>query len=68
MENSLDDRHCSGVRTGLFYSRSRGNILFVRKSKRMRERSVATDPMTDVSTWLKQTSVMVSVWFGHCIV
>jgi len=43
------------------------DALFVRRSKRMTDRSVATDPTTDVSTWLKHTSVMVSAKLGHCI-
>lgn len=33
----------------------------------MTDLSVATEPTTEVSTWLKQTSVIVSVKFGHCI-
>lgn len=47
---------------------SRGGYpLFVLRSKRIIDRSVATDPTTDVSTWLKHTSVTVSVKLGHCI-
>lgn len=65
LENRLDDGHWG--ESVMFYNGMASNSLPVRRSKRMTDRSVATDPTMDVSTWLKQTSVMVSVWFGHWI-
>lgn len=39
----------------------------VLRSNRITDRSAAVAPMMEVSTWLKQTSVIVSVKFGHWI-